>query len=266
MKYFKDTVRYLKRCEFSPFQYLIFYGLSIVFFGLIYSFFGKQLIKGYGWFWDGFYFSVITATTVGYGDMSPVGIGKLFTSFQSVVSIAIFAFAMSAFSERKAEEKFRLQNLMALKEKRKSLKNLIYCMRGWGEVFETAAPKGDGFKSGDLTTQLQFIEGIVEYLDQCGDAGGFIEKYVKGIEKFSRDNVDNLRIQRVRADVLGLNPRIQWEKIIHLCERVNETADEDPSTHKQNINGWATQVTLSLKLLVKELAALEDEIVSLESV
>ena len=37
------------------------------------------------------YFSVITATSVGYGDIVPVGIAKLLASIQSILTIFISA-------------------------------------------------------------------------------------------------------------------------------------------------------------------------------
>lgn len=45
-----------------------------------------------GWTWvDSFYFSTITVTTVGYGDVAPkTDIGKLFTAFFAIGSIGIF--------------------------------------------------------------------------------------------------------------------------------------------------------------------------------
>lgn len=265
MRYFKSVVNCLGRCEFSPIQYLMFYVSTIFVFGLIYSFYGGQLVKGFGCFWDGFYFSVITATTVGYGDMTPVGVGKLLTSFQTVVSIAIFAFAMSAFSERKAEKKFRYQNLMILKEKRKNLESLIKCMSGWGRVFETVVPKGDGFKYADLNTQLPFFADIIKYLDEYDDGNCRGHKYIEGVTRFSRRNIDNLRIQRVRAETLGPTLLIHWDIIIHQCERLHEKADEEGVELKQNANNSARQVTSSIRMLIMELANFESEVASLES-
>lgn len=59
-------------------------------FGLIYYLLGeagfrpadKDSLVG---FWDYIYFSAITITSTGYGDVAPVGIGRLFSSAESIV-------------------------------------------------------------------------------------------------------------------------------------------------------------------------------------
>lgn len=48
-----------------------------------------RLIEGLAWI-DAFYFSVVTLTTVGYGDFTPeTNIGKIFTSFYILTGIGI---------------------------------------------------------------------------------------------------------------------------------------------------------------------------------
>ncbi len=45
-----------------------------------------------GWSWvDSFYFSVMTAATIGFGDLSPtVPISRIFTIFYAIISIGVF--------------------------------------------------------------------------------------------------------------------------------------------------------------------------------
>lgn len=48
-----------------------------------------RYIEGWSWI-DSFYFSIITLTTVGYGDFSPqTDAGKLFTMFYIIIGIGI---------------------------------------------------------------------------------------------------------------------------------------------------------------------------------
>lgn len=69
-----------------------------------------------GWRWlDSFYFSVITLTTVGYGDFSPqTDLGKIFTIFYVLGGIGIIFGFINALYE------FRKEKVMARSKTNKS--------------------------------------------------------------------------------------------------------------------------------------------------
>ncbi|NOQ73885.1 MAG: two pore domain potassium channel family protein [Crocinitomix sp.] len=60
-----------------------------------------HFLEGWGWI-DSIYFSVITLTTVGYGDLSPqTDLGKIFTIFYVITGIGIlFTFINTFFQHR----------------------------------------------------------------------------------------------------------------------------------------------------------------------
>jgi voltage-gated potassium channel Kch len=66
---------------------LIVIGVSILTIGTIFYHFVEKLK-----FLDAFYFSTITLTTVGYGDITPqTDIGKIFTVFYVLIGIGLIA-------------------------------------------------------------------------------------------------------------------------------------------------------------------------------
>lgn len=60
-----------------------------------------HLQEGFGWV-DSIYFSVITLTTVGYGDFSPQTVaGKLFTVLYLIIGLGVFATYISMMAKRR---------------------------------------------------------------------------------------------------------------------------------------------------------------------
>jgi len=78
----KTLISFLKDDEYR--DLLITTAIIITFGGIIYHY-----LEGWSWI-DSIYFSVITLTTVGYGDFSPqTNGGKLFTIFYIMIGIGI---------------------------------------------------------------------------------------------------------------------------------------------------------------------------------
>lgn len=51
-------------------------------------------------FLDYEYFSVVTATTLGYGDLHPVGIGRIFASAEAIFGMFMWAVFLTVFARR----------------------------------------------------------------------------------------------------------------------------------------------------------------------
>ena len=82
MNYFSIVLSFLKDKEY---QKLL--GVSSIILGI--GTLAYHYLEGWTWL-DAFYFSIITLTTIGYGDFSPQTTGgKLFTIFYILVGIGI---------------------------------------------------------------------------------------------------------------------------------------------------------------------------------
>lgn len=56
-------------------------------------------VEGWGWI-DSVYFSVVTISTVGFGDFSPeTSAGKIFTIFYIIVGLGVFVTAVSTIAD-----------------------------------------------------------------------------------------------------------------------------------------------------------------------
>jgi len=82
MIFFKTILSFLKDDEYRQ---LLYTTLAILGLGTVVY----RYLEGWSWI-DSLYFSVITLTTVGYGDFSPsTDAGKLFTIFYIFVGIGV---------------------------------------------------------------------------------------------------------------------------------------------------------------------------------
>jgi voltage-gated potassium channel Kch len=65
--------------------------------------------EGLSWL-DSFYFTIITLTTVGYGDIYPhTDLGKIFTVFYVIIGIGIVASFINIMTKRRVEKRVKVK-------------------------------------------------------------------------------------------------------------------------------------------------------------
>jgi len=93
--------------------------------------FGYMLIENYTLF-EGFYMSVITLTTVGFGEVKPLsGAGRGFTTFYILFGFGSLALAGHAIAESLLEKVFSGRSGLKNEEKNIGIKITLHHLRVW---------------------------------------------------------------------------------------------------------------------------------------
>lgn len=76
---------------------LLWISVILVVFPFLYAVFNGVEVDSIS---DYIYFSVVTATTLGYGDFHPIGIGKIFASMEAIFGTFMWAVYIAVFSRK----------------------------------------------------------------------------------------------------------------------------------------------------------------------
>lgn len=143
------------------FQTKIYTAILLLFMVFLTGVFGFRIISDYSWV-DAFYMTVITITTVGFGEVQPLTpSGKIFTSFLILSSIFIVGFAISVITEYLLSK----NNIGNLRQKRMDKKiskmhdHIIVC--GFGRNGKQAAHKLLAYKQPFVIIERD--ESVIEH-------------------------------------------------------------------------------------------------------
>jgi len=101
--------------------------------------FGYIIIEDYSFF-EGFYMSVITLTTVGFGEVKPLSVaGRGFTTFYILLGFGSLAIAGRAIAESLIENVFSGQSEIKKMKKKISLLKSHFIICGFGRVGAASA-------------------------------------------------------------------------------------------------------------------------------
>jgi len=110
----------------------LLYTLSLVVVSFTIGIVGFSSIRGYG-FWDAFYMTVITISTVGFNELHDLGAaGRIFVSFYIIFNISIFAYIISVITKYLFEYELKeiYKNYMTNLDVKKLNNQVIVC--GYG--------------------------------------------------------------------------------------------------------------------------------------
>jgi len=135
------AIGFLKLVDRTSFKKLILIWIGmIVIFGLAYFFLslspanalsyeGQPIKANAAGMFDSVYFSFITATTLGYGDISPKGILKLFSIIEAVLGLLIFGIVISKLMGTKQDAVLEEIYDIAFEENIDRLRSALYLFR-----------------------------------------------------------------------------------------------------------------------------------------
>ncbi len=108
----------------KPIYYMAAYLVLVVLYGLVYQF-SKETIEGVEIWLDGLYFSIVTATTLGFGDLKPVtAVGKVLVSSQVFFEVLLIGFFLNALSFQLSERVKAEEIKQTIEEKERLRKGL----------------------------------------------------------------------------------------------------------------------------------------------
>lgn len=169
--------------DFRTFKEL-WYSLGVLLFVLILGTVGYVLIEDYSWM-DAFYMTVITVSTVGFGEVNQLGPeGRLFTALLIISTFGIFAYAISSITRYlvSGQYKIYIKNYQVIKELEALQDHVIIC--GYGrngiQTVETLSAYGKPFvvveKDVDLVRKMEEEGSPILMIDGDATDESMIEK------------------------------------------------------------------------------------------
>ncbi|PLW79379.1 hypothetical protein C0585_08200 [Candidatus Woesearchaeota archaeon] len=168
---------------------------------------------------DSIYYSFITATSTGYGDIIPYGFNKIFSIFEVILSLTIFALATSKLIGLKQETILSEIYEISFSEKINRIRNTLYLFRVDLNkvIFKVEENRLKKREVAELWTVFHFFENTIGEIRTLV-AGKVDKDFIKRIDPVDLGlllNGINLSISRIKDTLIVLNnSKYDWEKNI----------------------------------------------------
>lgn len=243
----------------SPKLWGIVYFVTIILFAFPYYLFPQNLctvnseIKT---FWDGIYFSIVTLTTLGFGDIYPITLcGKILVISEALIGIILIGLFLNAISHKQVElasnaEKEKINNEVLSNEKKKLIR--YYKLLNLTEkklilyAYQVSTPMGKRkIENMDLNFTFNDLKDL--YVFSClltDDATKpvvhyyylYLDEYISVLTKILLDVDINKfpHIETLIVNFLEINKSLDWRHSI-LSESLNKI-DKNGKTLRQHLS------------------------------
>ncbi len=131
-------------------------------------------------FWNSLYYSIITATSTGYGDITPQGFSKVLASMQTIFALMVFAISITKLVSQKQEMALQEVHRLAFEDVFHNTREGLYIIRkDFDRIIESAKTDGQLSEEDwmDLTVAYKQAESMLQeipdfYANQDEDKPG----------------------------------------------------------------------------------------------
>jgi len=198
-------------------------------------------------FWNSIYFSIVTATTVGYGDIVPSGLSKILVSMQSIFAFFVFAVFITKLVSHRQELALREIHTLSFEEAFATVREGFFMMRkDFDALIAEAETTGrlSPHSWDNLTTAYREGQSLLEQIPEFYDPEDGLYTLDPRREELLQEAVHRTlhRLNHL-LDVLS-QKRIDWasheasaaelREILHIVETVTPLwRQKSPSQHHE---------------------------------
>lgn len=196
-------------------QYFAIFCITVLGFGYIYSLlapYGHGVVSGSEpaanvTFWNGLYFSIVTVTSLGYGDFQPVGTSKVLASVEVLFGLSMMGIIVARLTSRRLS--YHVERLFVSDAKKRLDEFAAEFQKADDAILKSTAPLAQAFQR--TPGQEEGRPSPVEALSRLRIVLAELERVCAGFAEY-------LSYEISQANFLSIAPR-------DVLERVGSSAD-----------------------------------------
>lgn len=201
---------------------VIFFFLSKLDQGIIPTFTLPENYSGVD-FWDCLYFSVITISSLGYGDYRPIGAGRILASLEVIYGLFFLAIIVSKLASERIST---ITKLIYASDTQRRLLEFIESTKSRNENLTEAVKNSDYYLASDIAqknkTAFDIYKQFIEYHLQYGDIA--TPWGAKQLSRLIKAVVESVELANVIIGKMYTDPEIH-QRIENYCDKALTLAD-----------------------------------------